>query len=27
VRAGQIVEHSALRDDLGLLRQLGVLPS
>jgi hypothetical protein len=24
---GQIVEHSALRDDLGLLRQLGVLPS
>jgi ketosteroid isomerase-like protein len=26
MRAGQIVEHSALRDDLGLLRQLGVLP-
>jgi len=27
VRDGQIVEHSALRDVLGLLRQLGVLPS
>lgn len=27
MRAGQIVEHSALRDDLGPLRQLGVLPS
>jgi steroid delta-isomerase-like uncharacterized protein len=27
MRDGQIVEHSALRDDLGLLRQLGVLPS
>jgi ketosteroid isomerase-like protein len=27
MRAGQIVQHSALRDDLGLLRQLGVLPS
>jgi predicted ester cyclase len=27
MRAGQIVEHVALRDDLGLLRQLGVLPS
>jgi predicted ester cyclase len=26
MRAGQIVEHLALRDDLGLLRQLGVLP-
>ena len=25
MRAGQIVEHSALRDDLGLLHQLGVL--
>ena len=25
MRAGQIVEHSALRDDLGLLQQLGVL--
>jgi steroid delta-isomerase-like uncharacterized protein len=25
LRAGQIVEHSALRDDLGLLKQLGVL--
>ena len=25
MRAGQIVEHVALRDDLGLLRQLGVL--
>ena len=27
MRAGQIVEHSAVRDDLGLLRQLGVLPA
>jgi ketosteroid isomerase-like protein len=27
MRAGQIVEHSALRDDLGLLQQLGVLSS
>jgi ketosteroid isomerase-like protein len=27
MRAGQIVEHLALRDDLGLLRQLGVLPA
>jgi ketosteroid isomerase-like protein len=27
MHAGQIVEHLALRDDLGLLRQLGVLPS
>ena len=27
MRAGQIVEHVALRDDLGLLRQLGVLPA
>ena len=27
MRDGQFVEHSALRDDLGLLRQLGVLPS
>ena len=26
MRAGQVVEHSALRDDLGLLRQLGLLP-
>jgi hypothetical protein len=26
VPAGQIVEHTALRDDLGLPRQLGVLP-
>ena len=26
MRAGQITEHLALRDDLGLLRQLGVLP-
>jgi ketosteroid isomerase-like protein len=26
MRAGQIVEHLALRDDLALLRQLGVLP-
>ena len=26
MRAGQIVDHLALRDDLGLLRQLGVLP-
>ena len=25
MRAGQIVEHLALRDDLGLLLQLGVL--
>jgi len=25
MRAGQIVEHMALRDDLGLLQQLGVL--
>ncbi len=25
MRAGQIVEHLALRDDLGLLQQLGVL--
>jgi predicted ester cyclase len=25
MRDGQIVEHSALRDDLGLLHQLGVL--
>ena len=25
MRAGKIVEHSALRDDLGLLQQLGVL--
>jgi steroid delta-isomerase-like uncharacterized protein len=25
LRGGQIVEHSALRDDLGLLKQLGVL--
>src|SRR5262249_36629328 len=25
MRAGQIVEHSALRDDLGLLQQLGAL--
>ena len=25
MRAGQIVEHVALRDDLGLLQQLGVL--
>ena len=25
MRVGQIVEHSALRDDLGLLQQLGVL--
>ena len=27
MRAGQIVEHLALRDDLGLLYQLGVLSS
>jgi predicted ester cyclase len=27
MHAGQIVEHVALRDDLGLLRQLGVLPA
>lgn len=27
MRAGQIVEHLALRDDLGLLQQLGVLPA
>ena len=26
MRDGQIVEHSALRDDLGLLQQLGALP-
>ena len=25
MRAGQIVEHVALRDDLGMLQQLGVL--
>jgi hypothetical protein len=25
MRAGQIVKHLALRDDLGLLRQLGML--
>ena len=27
MRAGQVVEHLALRDDLGLLQQLGVLSS
>jgi ketosteroid isomerase-like protein len=27
MHAGQIVEHVALRDDLSLLRQLGVLPA
>ena len=27
VRAGEIVEHRAVRDDLGLLEQLGLMPA
>jgi predicted ester cyclase len=27
VRAGQIIEHFANRDDLGMMQQLGLLPT